>query len=72
MTVTLDGGALWELVDDSDPLLAVGDTVTITRAALGSYLMQHPDEAHSPGAAAALRPGPKKTAGFAARRFQLS
>jgi hypothetical protein len=42
MTVTLDGGALWELVDDSDPLLAVGDTVTIKRAALGSYLMSTP------------------------------
>lgn len=42
MTVTLDGGALWELVDDSDPLLAVGDAVTIKRAALGSYLMSTP------------------------------
>jgi hypothetical protein len=42
MTVTLDGGALWELLDDSDPLLAVGDTVTIKRAALGSYLMSTP------------------------------
>jgi hypothetical protein len=42
MTVTLDGGALWELVDDSDSLLAVGDTVTIKRAALGSYLMSTP------------------------------
>jgi hypothetical protein len=42
MTVTLDGGASWELLDDGDPLLAVGDTVTITRAALGSYLMHTP------------------------------
>jgi len=42
MTVTLDGGALWVLVDDSNSLLAVGDTVTIKRAALGSYLMSTP------------------------------
>jgi hypothetical protein len=42
MTVSLDGGGLWELLGDSDPLLAVGDTVTITRAALGSYLMHTP------------------------------
>jgi hypothetical protein len=41
MTVSLEGGALWEL-EDADPLLAVGDVVTITRAALGSYLMQTP------------------------------
>jgi hypothetical protein len=40
-TVLLEGGALWEL-DRPDPLLAVGDTVTITRAALGSYLMHTP------------------------------
>jgi hypothetical protein len=40
-TVLLDGDALWEL-DEADPLLAVGDVVTITRAALGSYLMQTP------------------------------
>jgi hypothetical protein len=39
--VLLDGDALWEL-DEADPLLAVGDVVTITRAALGSYLMQTP------------------------------
>jgi hypothetical protein len=42
MTVTLDGGAMWELLDDGDPLLAVGDAVTIQRAALGSYLMSTP------------------------------
>ncbi len=41
MTVGLEGGQLWEL-DDADPLLAVGDTVTITRAALGSFLLQTP------------------------------
>jgi hypothetical protein len=39
MTVSLEGGALWEL-DESDPLLAVGETVTITRAALGSFLLK--------------------------------
>jgi hypothetical protein len=41
MTVALEGGALWEL-DDGDPLLAPGDRVVITRAALGSYLMHTP------------------------------
>ncbi|HEV8019549.1 MAG TPA: hypothetical protein VGP32_13425 [Steroidobacteraceae bacterium] len=39
MTVTLEGGAVWEL-DDTDPLLAAGQTVTITRASLGSYMMR--------------------------------
>lgn len=37
-TVALEGGQLWEL-DESDPLLAVGDMVTIRRAALGSFLL---------------------------------
>jgi hypothetical protein len=41
MTVTLASGALWEL-DDVDPLLAVGDVVSIRRAALGSFLMETP------------------------------
>jgi hypothetical protein len=41
MTVTLEGGQLWELLDP-DPLLAVGDTVTITRASLGSFMLQTP------------------------------
>ena len=41
MTVLLEGGALWEL-DDADPLLAVGETVTVTRAVLGSYIMHTP------------------------------
>jgi hypothetical protein len=41
MTVQLEGGALWEL-EDPDPLLAVGELVTITRASLGSYLMHTP------------------------------
>lgn len=40
-TVGLEGGQLWEL-DDADPLLAVGDTVTITRATFGSFMMQTP------------------------------
>jgi hypothetical protein len=41
MIVTLEGGALWEL-DAADPLLAVGDVVTITRAAFTSYIMSTP------------------------------
>jgi len=41
MTVTLASGALWEL-DDADPLLAVGDVVSIRRAALGSFLLETP------------------------------
>ena len=41
MTVQLEGGAMWEL-DDGDPFLAAGDTVTITRAALGSYILHTP------------------------------
>jgi hypothetical protein len=43
MTATLEGGQLWEL-DDADPLLAAGDTVTVTRATLGSFLMQTPSK----------------------------
>lgn len=39
--VYLEGGQLWEL-HDGDPLLATGDTVTIRRAALGSFLLQTP------------------------------
>ncbi|HYM27481.1 MAG TPA: hypothetical protein VET66_04995 [Steroidobacteraceae bacterium] len=38
-TVTLEGGALW-LLDEVDPLLAVGDTVTISRGVLGSFLLR--------------------------------
>jgi hypothetical protein len=41
MSVSLESGAVWEL-DQADPLLAVGDTVTLTRAAFGSYLMHTP------------------------------
>ena len=42
MTVALEGGAVWELDDGADPLLAAGDRVTIHRAALGSFLMETP------------------------------
>ena len=42
MTVTLEGGQVWELLDDADPLLAAGDAVTIARATFGSFLMQTP------------------------------
>jgi hypothetical protein len=40
-TVTLEGGQLWELFEP-DPLLSAGDTVTINRTALGSFMMQTP------------------------------
>jgi hypothetical protein len=40
-TVTLEGGALW-LLDERDPLLDVGDTVTLSRGALGSFLLETP------------------------------
>jgi hypothetical protein len=40
-TVALEGGQLWELID-GDPLLAVGDTVTIRRASLGSFMIETP------------------------------
>ena len=41
MRLSLEGGAVWEL-DEADPLLAPGDTVTITRAALGSFMLHTP------------------------------
>jgi hypothetical protein len=41
MSVSLEGGAVWEL-EEADPLLAIGDTVTITRAAFRSYIMHTP------------------------------
>jgi hypothetical protein len=41
LTVTLEGGALWELADPDD-LLAAGDEVTLRRASLGSYFMDTP------------------------------
>jgi len=42
-TVELDNGQLWEL-DAKDPLLAAGDAVTITRGALGSFLLETPSK----------------------------
>lgn len=42
-TMTLEGGALW-LLDEKDPLLAVGDTVAISRGLLGSFLMETPSK----------------------------
>lgn len=41
MTVELERGELWEL-EDADPLLAAGDTVSIRRASFGSFLMETP------------------------------
>jgi hypothetical protein len=41
LTVTLDRGGLWE-IDEPDTVLANGDSVTIKRAALGSFLMTTP------------------------------
>jgi hypothetical protein len=38
-TVTLEGGALW-LLDEVDPLMAVGDTITIKRGVFGSFLLE--------------------------------
>ena len=43
-TVTLEGGQVWELLDDADPLLAPGDAVTVRRAALGSFVMDTPSK----------------------------
>ena len=40
--VTLDSGQIWEYQDDPDPLLSIGDSVTIKRARLGSFLLQTP------------------------------
>jgi type VI secretion system protein VasI len=40
-TVALEGNGLWEL-DDTDPLLGVGDLVTIKRSALGSFMLTTP------------------------------
>lgn len=41
MLVELSNGQLWEL-DSADPLLAMGNLVTIRRGALGSYLLTTP------------------------------
>ena len=40
--VALDNGQTWELEDDVDALLAPGDSITIKRAFLGSFLMTTP------------------------------
>jgi hypothetical protein len=41
MSASLEGGAVWEL-DQADPVLAIGDTVILTRASFRSYLMHTP------------------------------
>jgi hypothetical protein len=43
MLVYLDNGQSWEL-DSADPLLAVGDAVTIERGAMGSFLLTTPSK----------------------------
>jgi hypothetical protein len=40
--VLLDNGQSWEYEEDGDYLLAVGDSVTIRRASLGSFLLVTP------------------------------
>ena len=40
--VTLDSGQIWEYQDDPDPLLSIGESVTIKRATLGSFILQTP------------------------------
>ena len=41
VTVTLPGEQVWEL-DNSDPVLATGDLVTVKRGTLGSFLLTTP------------------------------
>jgi hypothetical protein len=40
--VTLDNGQIWEYQDDPDPLLSIGDSVTIKHGTLGSFLLLTP------------------------------
>jgi hypothetical protein len=40
--VTLDNGQVWEYEDDPDRLLSIGDSVTIKRAMLGSFILVTP------------------------------
>ena len=40
--VTLDNGQMWEYQDDPDPLLSIGDSVTIKHGTLGSFLLLTP------------------------------
>jgi hypothetical protein len=42
--VLLDNGQSWEYEEDGDYLLAVGDSVTIRRASLGSFLLVTPSK----------------------------
>jgi len=42
LRLTLDNGQSWELEDAADSLLAVGNSVTVQRASLGSFLMTTP------------------------------
>jgi hypothetical protein len=43
-TVSLEGGQIWELLDEADPVLRVGESVTIRRAVLGSFQMTTPSK----------------------------
>jgi hypothetical protein len=40
-TVTLEGNQVWEL-DSADPVLAKGDSVTVKRGTLGSFILTTP------------------------------
>ena len=40
--ITLDNGQIWEYQDDPDPLLSIGDSVTIKHGTLGSFLLLTP------------------------------
>jgi hypothetical protein len=40
--VLLNNGQSWEYEEDGDNLLAIGDSVTIRRASLGSFLLETP------------------------------
>jgi hypothetical protein len=40
--ITLDNGQVWEYQDDPDSLLSIGDSVTIKRATLGSFILLTP------------------------------
>ncbi len=40
--VTLDNGQIWEYLDGPDPLLSIGDSVTIKHATFGSFLLLTP------------------------------
>jgi hypothetical protein len=42
--VLFDNGQTWEYEEDGDYLLAIGDSVTIRRASLGSFLLVTPSK----------------------------